>query len=54
MELIKCPFCGNNDYDLPGLANHLSSDQCDKFTKAHNDFWNDGLNDSNKKTKEPQ
>jgi len=30
-NLISCPFCGENDFDLIGLKLHISHGECDVF-----------------------
>lgn len=30
LEYIKCPFCGEDDFDLIGLKNHLEK-YCQKY-----------------------
>ena len=30
-DLIKCPFCGEDDFDLIGLKTHLTSNFCEDF-----------------------
>ena len=32
-DLIECPFCGEDDFDLIGLKNHLQR-YCYKFDKT--------------------
>ena len=33
MEYIKCPFCGEDDFDLEGLKTHLLN-HCEVFDKT--------------------
>lgn len=38
---VKCPFCGEDDFDLIGLKGHLKMD-CEVFDKTevrHRPFW---------------
>lgn len=30
-ELVTCPFCGEEDFDLIGLKLHLSLGHCDEY-----------------------
>lgn len=35
---VVCPFCGEGDFDLPGLSAHLyggSAADCEKYREAH-------------------
>lgn len=29
---ISCPFCGEEDYNLPGLKKHFSDGWCNEFS----------------------
>lgn len=31
---IKCPFCGDNDFDLIGLKLHLEKGYCEKYEEV--------------------
>ena len=33
VELLECPFCKEDDFDLIGLAEHIKLD-CQEYTKA--------------------
>jgi len=33
-DLIDCPFCGDVDFDLPGLKNHFNKGYCDIFNET--------------------
>lgn len=28
---VVCPFCGEGDFDLPGLKSHLEKGDCEPF-----------------------
>lgn len=32
--LIRCPFCGDTDFDLIGLKMHLARGWCDDFKET--------------------
>lgn len=36
MELISCPFCGEDDFDKPGLKYHLTIGHCDIYNETEN------------------
>jgi hypothetical protein len=42
METLTCPFCGEKDFDKPGLKDHLLI-WCDEFKETENitkpRFW---------------
>ncbi len=31
---IKCPFCDEEDFDLPGLKSHLDNGDCEVFNST--------------------
>lgn len=33
-QLVKCPFCLEDDFDLIGLKNHFLKGHCDKFNET--------------------
>ena len=35
-DLMSCPFCGEDDFDLVGLKSHLVHGDCDEFNKTEN------------------
>jgi len=39
--MIQCPFCKEDDFDLPGLAGHF--DHCKAYDKAREEILNDRL-----------
>jgi len=32
--LVACPFCGEEDFDLPGLKLHLEAGWCDAYERV--------------------
>jgi len=30
-DYINCPWCGDTDYDLPGLKSHISRGHCEAY-----------------------
>jgi hypothetical protein len=37
VDFIKCPFCGEDDFDLIGLKTHLTNGWCDVFNAT--EIW---------------
>lgn len=33
-DYIKCPFCGEDDFDLIGLKNHFERGHCDVYNET--------------------
>ena len=33
-KYIKCPFCGDDDFDLVGLKNHLEMGWCKEYNNT--------------------
>jgi 4-hydroxy-3-methylbut-2-en-1-yl diphosphate synthase IspG/GcpE len=33
IKLIKCPFCGEDDFDLIGLKHHLEREWCEIYNE---------------------
>ncbi len=53
-ELKTCPFCGEKNFDLPGLKSHLLNGDCEAFNNASDIkrlFYNSYLNKMESKEK---
>jgi len=35
-DLLCCPFCGEKDFDLIGLKDHIRMDRCDAYRNTPN------------------
>jgi len=35
-EYITCPFCGQEDFDLPGLKYHFIQGHCEIYNETEN------------------
>ena len=36
LNLIKCPFCGEDGFDLKGLKSHFLNGDCEQFNNTEN------------------